>query len=261
MKGNKTLKKYLLFTLCSALIIGAATLYFHVSDSKGKTTIIIEPKQTITDPQYPEVSKPHETTHNKKATTTKLTSVAIKHSDTTTTEQIMLFIDINSANADELKKLSGIGEVLANDIVCYREQNGRFKNIEEIMNIHGIGEKTFEQIKDHIYVVDPIYEEIVEDINPESNSSDESEDHDDQPIYEEITTEYSPSLEDLAPININTAECEVLTLLPHIDIDTASDIIAFREKTGGFQNEYELLMINGLTKNIIADILPYITIE
>lgn len=259
MKEKHTLKKYLLFVICSALIIGTATLYFHISDSNDKTTIIIDSNKRTTYLQTHEVPKTSDTTQLKKINTTKRTSAAIKTSHTTT-EPITLFIDINSASADELKKLSGIGEVLANDIICYREQAGSFKNIEEIMNVHGIGEKIFDKIKDHIYVVDPIYEEIIEKNEPETEQSDEPELMEDQQYYEETTTEYVPSLEELAPININTAEREILILLPHIDIDTANSIIDFRNNTGGFQNEYELLMIDGLTRNKVAEILPYITI-
>ena len=59
-------------------------------------------------------------------------------------------ININSANLEELKKISGVGDVKAQSIIEYREKNGGFKSIDEIKNIDGIGEKTFEKIKDKI---------------------------------------------------------------------------------------------------------------
>lgn len=59
-------------------------------------------------------------------------------------------ININTANLDELKKINGVGEVKAKNIIEYREKNGGFKSIEEIKNIEGIGEKTFEKLKDKI---------------------------------------------------------------------------------------------------------------
>ena len=46
--------------------------------------------------------------------------------------------------------LDGIGEVKAIAIIAYREENGGFNSIEEIKNISGIGEKTFEKIKQFI---------------------------------------------------------------------------------------------------------------
>jgi len=59
-------------------------------------------------------------------------------------------VDINNAEAEVLMLLPGIGEVTAAAIVDYRKENGRFDAIEEIMNVSGIGEKTFEKIKTYI---------------------------------------------------------------------------------------------------------------
>jgi len=61
-------------------------------------------------------------------------------------------ININSASAEELDTLPGIGPARAADIIAYREGNGGFKNIEEIKNIKGIGDKSFEDLKDLITV-------------------------------------------------------------------------------------------------------------
>lgn len=61
-------------------------------------------------------------------------------------------ININTAPASELIKLKGIGEVKAAAIVEYRRINGNFKTVRDIMNVSGIGEKTFEKIRDQITV-------------------------------------------------------------------------------------------------------------
>lgn len=62
-------------------------------------------------------------------------------------------ININTASQDLLDRcLSGIGPTYAQRIIDYRNQRGGFNNIEEIMNISGIGEKTFAKIKDIIVV-------------------------------------------------------------------------------------------------------------
>ena len=61
-------------------------------------------------------------------------------------------VNINTANRAELETLPGIGESTAQKIVSYREDNGLFATIEEIMNVSGIGEGKFEQMKDLIYV-------------------------------------------------------------------------------------------------------------
>lgn len=61
-------------------------------------------------------------------------------------------IDINSASLDDLKKIPGIGDSTAKKIIDYREQNGGFSYKSEIMNISGIGQKKFENIKKYISV-------------------------------------------------------------------------------------------------------------
>ena len=61
-------------------------------------------------------------------------------------------ININKANEKELQELNGIGESLASSIIKYREDNGKFKNIEDLKNVPGIGESKFSNIKEKIKV-------------------------------------------------------------------------------------------------------------
>jgi competence protein ComEA len=61
-------------------------------------------------------------------------------------------ININEASLEELDTLPGIGPTTAQKILEYREQNGPFQDIEDIMNVSGIGPATFEEIKDLITV-------------------------------------------------------------------------------------------------------------
>ena len=61
-------------------------------------------------------------------------------------------ININTASAAQLMEIKGIGEVKAAAIIRYREENGGFKSIDEILNVKGIGEKTFEKICGQITV-------------------------------------------------------------------------------------------------------------
>ena len=61
-------------------------------------------------------------------------------------------VDLNQADLTELQTLPGIGPTTAQRIVEYREENGRFERVEEIMNVRGIGEKKFERFKDLITV-------------------------------------------------------------------------------------------------------------
>ena len=61
-------------------------------------------------------------------------------------------ININTATLEELDKLPGVGEATANKIISHREENGQFKNIEDIKNVNGIGDKKFENMKELICV-------------------------------------------------------------------------------------------------------------
>ena len=60
-------------------------------------------------------------------------------------------ININTAPADELKTLNGIGDAMAERIIEYRSSRA-FRSREDIMSVDGIGSKTYEKIKDHITV-------------------------------------------------------------------------------------------------------------
>jgi len=64
-------------------------------------------------------------------------------------------ININTASAEELAALEGIGGALAQNIVEYRDANGPFATIEDIKKVKGVGSGKFEKIKDRITVEEP----------------------------------------------------------------------------------------------------------
>jgi comEA protein len=64
-------------------------------------------------------------------------------------------LNLNSATAAELEKLPGVGPATAVRIVEYRQKNGAFKKVEDLMNVRGIGEKTFLALKPLITVAPP----------------------------------------------------------------------------------------------------------
>ncbi len=61
-------------------------------------------------------------------------------------------LNINNATKSDLVKLPGIGEVLAENIIKYREENGKFDDINQLLKVKGIGKKKLEKIKPYIFI-------------------------------------------------------------------------------------------------------------
>ena len=70
--------------------------------------------------------------------------------DNITNKEDGKLININTATKEELLTISGIGESKANNIIKYRETNGKFNSIEDIKNVDGIGDNLYETIKIYI---------------------------------------------------------------------------------------------------------------
>jgi competence protein ComEA len=65
-------------------------------------------------------------------------------------EEKITRVNLNTATVDDLTTLPGIGPSYAKRIVDFREKNGPFKRVEDLLNVQGIGEKTLEKIRDRI---------------------------------------------------------------------------------------------------------------
>lgn len=61
-------------------------------------------------------------------------------------------VDINMADSEALKSIPGIGPSMADRIIKYREENGRFRKKEDLKNVSGIGDKVYEKLKDMVTV-------------------------------------------------------------------------------------------------------------
>ena len=61
-------------------------------------------------------------------------------------------VDLNKASLEELESIKGIGPALAERIVNYRNENGKFNSAQDLTNVKGIGQGKFERIKDQVMV-------------------------------------------------------------------------------------------------------------
>ena len=114
------------------LVFAAFTLGFFLGRSRDTDTVTLSvPASMQTIP--PETTIPPEAT-------------------TEATEAIVFPININTATEEEFMALPGIGEVLAQRILSYREENGGFETLEGLMNVEGIGEKRLEDMLELITI-------------------------------------------------------------------------------------------------------------
>lgn len=252
------------------LICTACLVLMSGKESDDDITITVMNSETIASVQTEIIQttvKPHTTAKKTKttvlSTVTEVSSISTNQSqEITETEPVysdveVLYIDINTADAEELMLLNGIGEVTAAAIISYRNENGGFRNIEEIMNVYGIGEAKFDRIREYIYVQNPVYE-YEDEISEEYEEYQEPE-----PVTEEVggeETETALTLENCLPVDINTADSEILMLLPYVNEQIAQDIITLRDKLNGFTNIYELLYIDKLNQKQVAELTEFVTV-
>ena len=187
------------------------------------------------------------------------------------TDEDDLYIDLNKADRSQLMMLDGIGETTANAIIEYRNINGKFNNIEELMNVSGIGEKKFLAVKDHIYVDDPIYTttsvssttvHTTEKTTSATTQTTTAPPPETKPKTEPETEPVTQMrLEEHIPMDLNTASFDELMLLPKMTEETANEIISVREQIGGFSNINELLLVESLTQPQIKAMIDYVYVE
>lgn len=123
-------KVSVLLAVVTALFVGFTLgLFVGRNTSSGTVTLAVSPQMQT-------------------APTTAATAAA----ETVPEETVSFPVNINTADAETLAALPGIGQVLAKRILAYRQQNGPFRAIEEIMKVEGIGEKKAEAILDLITV-------------------------------------------------------------------------------------------------------------
>lgn len=130
-------------------------------------------------------------------------------------------IDINAADAATLEQLPGIGQVLSERIVRYREALGGFYSVQQLKEVSGINEQLFEQIRLHLMLQSGKHQRW----------------------------------------SLATITKEQLSQHPYCSKATAEAIIRFRQSKGGIRSVEELKAITEVSPEILARLLPYLKAE
>jgi comEA protein len=116
-------RKVLIF-IGALILCGAALKFFNVGFISQKTTVKTTPNETT--PKIPNnISNPN-----------------------VLTKQII--VNVNTASQQELEKIPGIGPELARRLIAYRQTKGQFRDLEDLKDVKGIGEKKAQLIKNYI---------------------------------------------------------------------------------------------------------------
>ncbi len=253
--------KLIISIICFVLIgfVAAASINQRKKNSSIENITIIQSVSTPTAPADSDASittsikQKHQTT-----TATKTQSVVV--TETSTVDVEPLYININTAGHDELMKLPYIGEVLADNIISYRDNIGDFRNIEEIMLVSGISEGVFSHICNSIYVENPVYDMELTDESEEYTEIPYEPEESAETSAEEITEPAELTLEDVIPIDLNSADAETLMLLPYVSEEAAMKIIELRDTIGSFSHPYEIYYAEILEPYQIEEICGYVTV-
>lgn len=127
-------------------------------------------------------------------------------------------IDVNLCTAEELMQLRGIGEVLSDRIIKYRDLLGGFVRVEQLKEVYGLPEETYEAIKPQILI--------------------------------------DPNM--VNRIRINMADEDILAGFPYIPRRTARQIVSYKSHHGAFRSIDDLRMIRSLQPELIEKIEPYL---
>jgi competence ComEA-like helix-hairpin-helix protein len=139
-------------------------------------------------------------------------------------------LDPNRANDVELDRLPGVGAATALAIVAAREQKGPFRQVEELLDVPGIGPATLRKMQPHLYFSGGY------------------------PVGRPVTRDPGPVLA------LNRASIEELDGLPGIGPALAQRILDERDRLGGFSTLDDLLAVRGIGKSTLERLQPLVTV-
>lgn len=138
-------RKHEVYLVSLALILIASIILYNVFNTPELNPAVINTTAGVS------TVKNNSNTGNATNTTTAMGSSNSNNASTSVKKNSDV-VNLNTATVEELMTLEGIGEVRAQSIISYRNENGNFTTIEELKNVSGIGDRTFDKIKNNITV-------------------------------------------------------------------------------------------------------------
>ncbi|MFH1563253.1 MAG: ComEA family DNA-binding protein [Nitrospirota bacterium] len=211
---NRTQQKVVLFLIASALTASAILIVTHLQREKA------------------------------------LSKIEVVHSafEVFSEEVVPEKVNINTAFLEELIELPKIGLQTAKRIIEYRKTYGKFRAIEEITKVKGIGQKTLEKIKGEITV--GTISSLVGQASSLSSSN----------LLSKSNTFNEGKTFD-KKVNLNTASLKEIESLPKIGPVIAKKIIEYRNANGGFKSIEEIMEVRGIGEKTYEKIRELITVE
>lgn len=171
--------------------------------------------------------------------------------------EISFPLELNQASFEELCAVPGIGEVLAQRILAYRETTGGFLNCGQLLEIYGVGETIYAGILPYFYLETEYFPPEETEIIPEDPTEPEI-----QAIPEIPENPENSESPEIPIINLNTASKEDLLRLPGCDDALAEEILTLRDRDiHQFYHIYEITLAEHVTKEVFAGWQNYLVVD
>jgi competence protein ComEA len=181
--------------------------------------------------------------------------------------------NLNTASADELNRLPGIGPSTAQKIIDYRKENGPFQSIEDIVKVPRIGAKLLDKIRDQITVgapePAPAASPVAGASEPAAGDGQLEPESPDQAGFDQAGSDQAGSDQSepekpkpalTGPVNINTAGADQLELLPRVGPAMAKAIVEYRTQNGPFRSVDDLDKVPRIGRKTVDRLRSLITV-
>ena len=182
--------------------------------------------------------------------------------------------DINLVGADCLAYVNGINRSVAEAVIDYRDKHTKIRDLDELLDVYGIGERTLSVIKEHFYVDPadysprrtasvPVTQPPVQTTGKQSRTKPqvtETETSPTETVSPTATAGPEPVPEPRA-VNINSASAEELADALLIDIELAGKIVELRDNIGRFVSPRELLYVEGFSDAMYLELKELLLIS